>query len=544
MSTGKTLVAHPVLFAIYPVVFFYTRNRLWYFTEVVLLPLAGVTCLALLSLFLLNLILKDVRKAGILLSVSVLLFFTFGHLHNVLLEVFRFAGINSSRPNFIIAVPFIVGVYFAVKVFRSLTHRSLNTLTAALNIAAALLISLNLYSIGTSFANERHNRPEDIDTAPMNIEKTAKLPNIYYIVLDAYAGADILKEKFNFDNSEFIEHLTGKGFYVAGKSKSNYNWTYSSVASSLNLSYLNETDLNKKVEKSGIPLPHVLDEIIQNSKVPCYLKNNGYIFRYAYGGMYRIFHDADALIGSKDYKSYEQLLFIHDMAKYTLYPHLFIWLRGIFNLHITDPVKTAVLDKFGERMLYVLDHLADLPDREAPNFVVAHIYAGHSPFVFGNSGEKPYSGRVNKKATEQYTEQIRVINTKIKSLIDRILSNSTRPSIIILQGDHGPRVATRIIRKSRSHGFPDIENLTDDDVKDLKSQFSILNAYYFPKGNNFRLYDEISPVNTFRVIFNHYFGGRYELLKDESYFITDEMLRYASFINVTRTLREQGVSSQ
>ena len=52
----------------------------------------------------------------------------------------------------------------------------------------------------------------------------------------------------------------------------------------------------------------------------------------------------------------------------------------------------------------------------------------------------------------------------------------------------------------------------------------ILNAYYLPpikntagKGNQ-QLYSIITPVNTFRVIFNEYFGGRFERLPDISYY--------------------------
>jgi len=45
----------------------------------------------------------------------------------------------------------------------------------------------------------------------------------------------------------------------------------------------------------------------------------------------------------------------------------------------------------------------------------------------------------------------------------------------------------------------------------------ILNAYYLP-GQQDRLYPTISPVNSFRVIFDAYFGGKYDMLEDVSYF--------------------------
>ena len=52
----------------------------------------------------------------------------------------------------------------------------------------------------------------------------------------------------------------------------------------------------------------------------------------------------------------------------------------------------------------------------------------------------------------------------------------------------------------------------------------ILNAYYLPDGGNKALYPTITPVNTFRVIFNTYFGGNYELLPDVSRYSQNKVL--------------------
>ena len=45
----------------------------------------------------------------------------------------------------------------------------------------------------------------------------------------------------------------------------------------------------------------------------------------------------------------------------------------------------------------------------------------------------------------------------------------------------------------------------------------ILNAYYFPEQGYDRLYESITPVNTFRVVFSQFFGMDYELLPDRNY---------------------------
>ena len=52
----------------------------------------------------------------------------------------------------------------------------------------------------------------------------------------------------------------------------------------------------------------------------------------------------------------------------------------------------------------------------------------------------------------------------------------------------------------------------------MKEVFAILNAYYMPEGKDKYLYPEITPVNTFRVIFNSYFGTEFDMLPDKNYF--------------------------
>jgi hypothetical protein len=81
-------------------------------------------------------------------------------------------------------------------------------------------------------------------------------------------------------------------------------------------------------------------------------------------------------------------------------------------------------------------------------------------------------------------------------MLRRIISDSSIPPIIIVQADHGG-----------------VGTFSEDRHK-------ILNAYYLPAGGEQLLYENISPVNSFRLIFNHYFGGNFEILEDISFFST------------------------
>ena len=101
-------------------------------------------------------------------------------------------------------------------------------------------------------------------------------------------------------------------------------------------------------------------------------------------------------------------------------------------------------------------------------------------------------------------------------MIDQILSKSDPAPIIIIQGDHGPGAFL----------------VWDSPYKtDLEERFGILNAYYFPGGDEGWLYPSITPVNNFRIVFNRYFHANYEILEDDSYF--SPWMRPYDFTRVT-----------
>ena len=136
-----------------------------------------------------------------------------------------------------------------------------------------------------------------------------------------------------------------------------------------------------------------------------------------------------------------------------------------------------------------------------PTFSYIHVISPHPPFVFDAEGNPTYppdfwnAQRLYPPDlyAKGYQNQLTYLNKNVLKAIDTILADSKTPPIIIFQGDHGPWLQPKFKR------------------------FWILNAYYFP-GHKDALYSTISPVNTFRLMFNTYFGGKYDMLKDISYF--------------------------
>src|SRR5690606_22880633 len=68
----------------------------------------------------------------------------------------------------------------------------------------------------------------------------SELPDIYYIIFDEYAGHRALEREFGFNSTPFYEALRERGFTVPEPEFSNYAQTYLSLASSLNMMYLDD----------------------------------------------------------------------------------------------------------------------------------------------------------------------------------------------------------------------------------------------------------------------------------------------------------------
>src|SRR5262249_9273928 len=156
-----------------------------------------------------------------------------------------------------------------------------------------------------------------------------------------------------------------------------------------------------------------------------------------------------------------------------------------------------------------------------PTFTFAHFLCPHQPIVFGPNGEDighenerfmMYSGhklngrfRDTEGFRRYYRDQAAYLTRRIQQTIDRILTESPDPPITIVQSDHGSQLNL---------------DMTSVENTDLHERMSILNAYHFPGLRYEGLYDAISPVNSFRVVLNTFFGARLPLLPDRSYFST------------------------
>lgn len=509
----KAPVIHPFLLALFPVVFLFAQNIEMVSASQTLLPSAIVLGFTSLSIVLLRMTFKDGRKAGIVVSVFLVLFFSYGHAFDLVRDSVEDRLVESSAHAYLLsawAILFVVGVYGATKV------RDPKKWTNILNIVAIAMIAPSLTTAGLyEFRARGINRSSSVAAAEYGKtnrleEGKEDLPDIYYIVLDRYASSSTLEEHFHFDNSRFTDYLTSKGFYVAAESRANYPRTFQSLASSLNMKHL--TYLTDELGRDTSDQT-VVYEMLQDYEVWRFLKSRGYTFMH-FGSSWE----------PTRYNRYADANFIVYPAEFTMM---------LYRSTVLDPigVELNILDdrEMQRRAtLRKLDELAEVPEVEEPTFAFAHLLLPHAPYVFGRHGEILTEEQVEARTeAENYLNQLIFANGQIKRLVDQILSRSNRPPIIILQADEGPFIP--FLKEFGGTGT-DWRHLSDEAVR---THMRIFNAYYLPNTDAEEfLYPSITPVNSFRIIFDHYFGTDYGSLPDESYIVEDTLHPYR-FINVT-----------
>ena len=63
-----------------------------------------------------------------------------------------------------------------------------------------------------------------------------------------------------------------------------------------------------------------------------------------------------------------------------------------------------------------------------------------------------------------------------------------------------------------------------------------LNAIYFPNTDYGQMYENMTPVNTFRIIFNEYFDKDYKLLDDKNFWSNSD--KPYQYIDVTDIIKQ------
>jgi hypothetical protein len=497
---------HPFLFGFHSILALYAVNAARLpITD--MLPLSAVVLTAIaVALVLIQRLVGNSLKAAVLTSVFVITIVYFVPLLRL---------ISSLLGDFAVPVAFvtlplapIVGLLWGVRPSRL----DLGPLALGLNVTAMVLVGMAGYGLLGRSLSAPTPSPEGVARLP---DAPANSPgpqrDIYYIILDRYANAETLRDVYDFDNTVFLDKLGELGFFVATNSAANYQRTAHSVASSLNLDYLQDlVPTSAQAGSSWLPIYQMLEKHLAGQ----FLKQRGYKF-IQFGSWWNPTRRSRLADENVNWHTMPQLQ----------RSYLAQTLPGA----LADTLRLVAFDERAsqcDRIRRQFSRLAELPQDPAPTFVFAHILVPHPPFVFDADGKclslEQATARSRRK---NYTDQVIFINGMILDLVRRIRAASKTEPVIVIQADEGPWPEA-YAGDERFFG-QDISSVdwTKVPPAELREKMRILNALYLPGQDPAPLYPSMTPVNTFRIIFNRYFGTNLPLLPDRNYvFVDDEHL--------------------
>ena len=475
---------HPFLFAIFPILFLFANNFFKVSAEDVIIPLVISVSFTIALWFTLKRITNS-RKSGIITSLFLVLFFSYGHIF-IAADGVDILGFNTAT-HYHFGMPFIL-IFSAITFLVLTTKRPLNNATKISNAISVTLIIITVFNIGTlgieGIANPEYNESRIVS---LDEVETGNLPDIYYMVFDSYGNYNTLKSQFGYDNDLLLEYLDSRNFIMPSATHSNYPETRLSLPSTLNMQYLDVESSPDNIREAK----RDTHKIINNNEVMIKLKEKGYKIINFNSGIWVTdsIKIADRHLCDSNFLNSE---FIGMVIRTSMLNRL----HAFFFEH-----------DFRHGVNCIFDTIPNLKDEyDKPIFVFAHVFIPHPPYVFGPNGEavdvESLSFTDGWDIKKGYLDQVKYANKRIPDVVDAIMSDETPPPIIIIQSDHGPKYDV------------DYVNPSDEMVARV---FGILNAYHLPDGCNDQIYDSITPVNSFRVIFNCYFDEDYELLDDSAY---------------------------
>lgn len=488
--------AVPALAATFPVLSLYSSNLQYPFSEVgpcVAWALAGgLAAYALLASFF-----RDAAKASLMTIPCIILFYLCGAFAQDPTEVDETRVLVDAFVELGYAILWIaLGVLlFAARRWK----RSLDTPARVATVLVAGIVVMPLVPI--ALWQLRQSAAMATAAPPALTPSAAALGrDIYYIVLDGYGRHDILPALYDVDNSEFIDALRRRGFYVAERSRANYLQTHLSLASSLNYRYIDDV-----IDPSQAVVIDRCKGLMMDNAASRFLKAHGYRYVNIHSGYWMTSpnESADVELGVDGLELRE---FRRSVAQMTP-----LWALRQTGLEYAQSVHQR-------RILFQLDTLPNAATREQPSFVVTHIVCPHPPFVFDRDGgtlpfgnaDSLIDGRHSSVPREQYAwgyrEQLLFISRKTIETVDAILARDPdgEPPVIIIQGDHGGGMLFDYERIEGAY---------------MPERVPILNALLLPADHHFELSETMTPVNSFPIVFNGLFGAGLPLSPDRTYYV-------------------------
>jgi len=485
---------HPLAVAAYAVLFLYAENIQLVRPSEVIAPLGWSLLAATGLLLVFGLVLRDWRRGGLLATGVLVVFFGYGHLAGMSAPGIAGWGLLAAWSAFVLGICGLL----------SLRRDWLPRLTSGLNVVGLVLVLISLstivpYQLGRPVSAN----PDGVQPSGLQPARTTQR-DIYYLVFDRYGSAGSLAAEFGIHDNDMYDWLSEQGFAVARQAHANYSRTSLSLASVLSMEYLDEVAARQGPASTDYGPVH---RLIRQSLVGRFLREQGY--RYVHiGSWFNGTRSAD--IADENLESDSTTEFQAVLDETTALPLLTSLLREEESMP-PDDQKHVDHARFQFRALH---RIIDEPGQK---FVLAHVLLPHDPYTFDAEGDYvPPEERRDVPIAEQYRAQLEYTNSEIRRIVDRLLARpADRQPIIIVQADEGPYP-----------GRYEADELNFDwtaaTPAELEMKFGIINALYLPAEEGLpadggQVTEDMTSVNTFRLVLGRYFGLGLPLLPSHVY---------------------------
>lgn len=483
-------VIHPFLWAIFPVVSVQASNFGWVQPYESVMPLCVMLGLAIGLWLVLWPVLPDRVMRGLALSAFWVPFYSYGLALDAVRKGLGFSAM--AGPGVVVVAVLLAATLAAVVLWgmRRGRWRFALPLTTLLNAASVAVVGASSLSLAYGITAQHISAPPK-EMPPSVVSAAGKpageLPDIYFLIFDSFPRADYLRDYFGYDDTPFLEALRKQGFFIGDKSRSNYQRTLLSLSATLNLRY---HALSLAPEGFDAEIP-ALFGLVRDNAASNLLKQQGYedvVFASGVTATETVWADRLIRPATSQLTRYQQI-----MADLTP------WRSVLNRMH---------KEHWHFRVPFILDHLATLERGVRPMFVFAHSMAPHMPHNYTAEGrvlDRPLPYKEGWRAVTEF------LGKRIPEVTAAILARHPN-SVIIIQGDHGPRTTWQT-----ADDFTD-QPWTGSWPDWIRDRSAILNAVYFPDRNyDGFLYPEITPVNVFRAVLRKYLGLDLPALPDETY---------------------------
>lgn len=445
-----------------------------------------IACYVVAGFFILVIIIRDKVFAALLTFFISLWYLFFGAIHDWVKSIDWLSFMHS----YTVFIPLLIlcNVVYAWLIKKKPAFRS--KLFLYLNILLLLYCAWDVFLLFNRSVNDK--APANKIAPGFDASRIKSKPNVYLLVLDGYAGYQSLQDSFGFKNDSFYNFLQQRDFNVI-PSASNYDFTFYSMASALNMQYI-PGDFEKKIAYQN-DIQQRFNEVRHAS-----------VFNTFSGMGYNIENYSFFDVNKK------QGLYDHGNSFFPL--HTFLLLNKVFHKRLLSDLGWMIYngkfkinwlarekiyrsDNYNNKVLKMLQ--ASIATKSAePKLCYAHLLLPHEPYYKDSTGKYVELKQESMYDKQLYVSYLKYTNNVVRSAVNSIIEKDSTAAVIIMS-DHG--FNTQQVRYYTAFTY---NNLC---------------AVRFPGVKNDSALKKISNVNLFRYVFNAQYSQNIPYLKDSTIWV-------------------------